>query len=157
MRSLTLTGAAMPHRFFHRQVLALAGTLLIAACSSDSPTSPPAASLSLTAAPAIRLNPTSIHLCYPFSGGSTRCCCFPSASLKITNAGGGTLDWAATKNRSWFKISPKTGTAPSYMQVSVNDVTGIIPGHTYYGSITVSGTGASHSPRTLPVSLYRWR
>jgi hypothetical protein len=144
------------HRSISRTLLAVASAL-IAGCSSDSPTGPRATSLSLTAAPAIGLNPTSIHLCYPFSAGSTRCCCYPSTRLKITNVGGGTLTWAATKNRSWFKISSKTGTAPSDMQVSVNDLTGILPRHTYYGSITISGRGASNSPRTIPVSLYRMR
>ena len=146
-----------PRRFLDRHALALAGTLLIAACSSDGPTSPPAASLSLAAVPAIRVNPTSIHLCYPPSGGSTRCCCFAAASLRITNGGKGTLNWTATKNRRWFKISPKTGTAPSYMQVSVNDLTGILLRRTYEGSITISGTEASNSPKTIPVTLYRWR
>jgi hypothetical protein len=41
------------------------------------------------------------------------------------------------------------------MKVAVNDLTGILRGHTYYGSITISATGASNSPRTIPVSLYR--
>ncbi|MGA9349660.1 MAG: hypothetical protein WBW48_12775, partial [Anaerolineae bacterium] len=71
----------------------------------------------------------------------------------ITNAGRGTLTWAATKNVSWLNISPSSGTAPSDMSVSV-DSTGLSPG-IYPGSITISGISfcTENSPRTVGVSL----
>ncbi len=149
------TARVSPRRFLNPNALALTSTLLIAACSSDSPSSPWAASLGLTTAPTIRLSPTSIGLCVPLNGRDAVRGCLPSASLNIINGGGGTLNWTATKNRRWFKIDPKTGTAPSSMRVSANDVTGLLRNHYYYGSITISGTGASNSPRTLPVSIVR--
>src|SRR5882724_13146034 len=135
-------------RFFSRVALAVASSAVIAACSSDTPTSPMTASPSLTAvAPAIGVSPTTFHLCYP-GGGSTRVC-YPSGSLSISNTGGGTLNWTATKSPTWLKISPRLGTAPSTMKVSV-DPTGLLRG-TYSGRITVWATGATNSPQTVVV------
>ena len=111
--------------FCGHAAIALASTVVIAACSSDTPTSPMTASPSLTAtAPAIALSPTTFRLCYP-GGGSTRVC-WPSGSLSIRNSGGGTLNWTATKSPTWLKISPRLGTVPSSMKVWVNG-TGVPP------------------------------
>jgi BACON domain-containing protein len=139
-------------RFFTPVALAVASTAVIAACSSDTPTSPMTASLSLTAvAPAIGLSSTTLRLCYP-GGGSTRVC-WPSGFLSIRNTGGGTLNWTATKSRTWLKISPRLGTAPSTMKVWV-DPTGLLRG-TYSGRITVWATGATNSPQTVVVYFTR--
>jgi hypothetical protein len=134
-------------RCFGHVALAVASTVVIAACSSDTPTSPMKASPSLTAAPAIALSPTTFRLCYP-GGGSTRVC-WPSGSLSIRNSGGGTLNWTATKSPTWLKISPRLGTAPSTMKVWV-DPTGL-PRGSYSGRVTVSATGATNSPQTVVV------
>lgn len=139
-------------RLFSHVALAVASSAVIAACSSDTPTSPMTASPSLTAvAPTIGLSPTTFRLCYP-GGGSTRVC-WPSGSLSIRNTGGGTLNWTATKSKTWLKISPRLGTAPSTMKVSV-DPTGL-PRGTYSGRITVSATGATNSPQTVVVYFTR--
>lgn len=138
-------------RIFGHVALAVASTVVIAACSSDTPTSPMAVSPSLAAAPAIALSPTTFRLCYP-GGGSTRVC-WPSGSLSIRNSGGGTLNWTATKSPTWLKISPRLGTAPSTMKVWV-DLTGLLRG-TYIGRITVWATGATNSPQTVVVYFTR--
>lgn len=143
MRFLALTGAAM---------LAAASTVVIAACGSDTPTSPMTASPSLTsAAPAIGLSPTIFRLCYP-GGGSTRVC-WPSGSLSISNTGGGTLNWTATKSQTWLRMSPRLGTAPSTMKVWV-DPTGL-PRGSYSGRVRVWATGATNSPQTVVVYFTR--
>ena len=129
--------------------------LVLGACEST--TDPEMSALSVAATPVIETRPAAIHLCYPFTAGSTRCCCFPSQTLRISNAGGGTLAWTARKNRRWFKIRPREGTAPTTITVSVNDLTGTVVGVTYRGAITISGAGASNSPLTVPVTLRRWR
>ena len=140
------------HPFFGRVAFAVACSAVLAACASDTPTSPMTASPSLTAgAPAIGLRPTTLRLCYP-GGGSTRVC-WPTGSLSIRNTGGGTLNWTATKRGSWLKISPRLGTAPSTMKVSV-DPTGLLRG-TYSGRITVWATGATNSPQTVVVYFTR--
>jgi hypothetical protein len=72
-------------------------------------------------------------------------------SLSITNTGGGTLNWTASSNQTWLSVSPTSGTAPSSATVSV-DITGLAAG-TYNGAITISATGATNTPVTLPVTL----
>jgi PKD repeat protein len=81
----------------------------------------------------------------------------PSQTLTIANLGGGALTWTATSSR-WLKISPKTGTAPSTVTVSVDPaalpigINGYRP-PSLQGSITVSAVGASNTPQNVPVSL----
>src|SRR5262249_10275697 len=71
--------------------------------------------------------------------------------LGITNTGGGTLAWTAAGNASWLSLLPTSGTAPSTTLVLVRTL-GLAVG-TYHGAITVSGTGATNSPVTVPVTL----
>ena len=134
-------------RYFGPVALALAtATVLMAACSADSPTAPQTASLSLTATPTIKLSPTS------FTFYARRFYQSPIGKLSITNIGGGTLYWTASSNRSWLKISSAKGTAPSTVAVSV--ITTTYQGGLFRGLITIAATGASNSPQTVPVTLY---
>ena len=72
-------------------------------------------------------------------------------SLSITNAGGGTLSWAASDDVPWLSVSPTSGTAPSTATVSVT--TAGLSGGTHNGTITLSASGASNTPVTVPVTL----
>src|SRR6476660_1130912 len=70
--------------------LALASSIMLVACSSDTPTSPTAASRALVAtAPTIALSQTTFHFCYPLGGRriikNTRVC------MTINKSGGGEL------------------------------------------------------------------
>lgn len=169
MRPLTLTGPAiappsprpnepcMSKRPYHGHVaLAVACTVVIAACSSDTPTSPPTAARSLTAAAstiALRVSPLLRKLCYPARVYSVRGC--PSGGyVTISNTEGGTLYWTSTKSATWLKRSPRSGTAPSVMKVWV-DGTGLPPGP-YSGQIKVWATGATNSPQTIFVHVTRY-
>jgi hypothetical protein len=142
-------------RYFGRAALAVASTAVIAACSADTPTSPPTASFSLTAAPTIGLSPTRLSFIYYALRRSQP----PSQTLKITNLGGRRLTWKAASNRLWLKLSPKTGTAPSTVTVSI-DPAGTLIGLNGYrpsslqGSITVSALGASNTPQIVPLTLW---
>ena len=139
-------------RLFSRVALAVASTAVIGACSSDTPTSPMAASQNLAAAPAIGLSWTYFRVCYPSWVGSTRGCA-SGGYVYIRNAGGGTLNWTASKSATWLKISPKSGTAPSTLKFWV-DGTGL-PRGSYYGRIRVWATGATNSPQTVWVTMQR--
>jgi len=141
--------------YFSRAVLAVTSTVMIAACSSDTPTSPEMASLSLAAAPTISLQKSIVWahygLCYPTTGGNRPC--GPSGALYITNTGGGTLNWRTTKSAAWIRRSPFSGTAPSTVKVWV-DGTGL-PAGDYFGWIKVWATGATNSPQTVSVVMHR--
>ncbi len=72
-------------------------------------------------------------------------------TLSITNTGGGTLSWTVSDNAAWLSLSPASGTAPGSATANVN-MAGLAAG-TYNATITVTGTGATNSPRTVPVAL----
>jgi hypothetical protein len=150
-------------RYFGHAALTMMTTLLvIAACSSETPTTPLAASLSLTAAPTISIRYGRVStgawtgkLCVPYSSVLTRGGCPPSAYLYISNTGGGTLNWTSTKSAAWIKRSPRYGTAPSTMKVWADGAG--LPGGTYYGWIKIWATGAPNSPQKVYVSMLNRR
>jgi BACON domain-containing protein len=92
-------------------------------------------------------------LCYPARYYSTRGGCPSSVSLAISNTGGGTLNWTSTKSATWIKRSPKYGTAPSTMTVSV-DGTGLATGY-HYGWIKIWAPGATNSPLKVYIKMLR--
>jgi len=147
-------------RYVGHAAFAVASTMVLAACSSDTPTSPPAASQSLTeAAPTIAARfPAWFNwlvlprtLCYPVRYYSTRGGCPSSVPLYISNTGGGTLNWTSTKSATWIKRSPRYGTAPDTMKIWV-DGTGL-PTGIYYGWIKLWATGATNSPLKVYIKM----
>jgi phosphodiesterase/alkaline phosphatase D-like protein len=71
-------------------------------------------------------------------------------SLLINNSGGGTLNWAITKDAEWLTCSPGSGVGPGAVTVSV-DPSGLAVG-TYSASITVTDLNTSNG-KVLPVNL----
>src|ERR1700746_3192604 len=60
--------------------------------------------------------------------------------------------WVQTSTgQQWLSASPATGVAPGNVVVSVNP-TGLTAG-TYNGTISVTPSGASSIPQTIPVTL----
>ena len=106
------------------------------------------ASLRITTAssttPVIGLSPTSLSFSAVVGGANPA-----SQTLSITNTGGGTLTWSASRNATWLALSPISGTGNGSVTVSVN-ISNLQAG-TYSGWITVSATGAT--TKTVPVSL----
>ena len=96
--------------------------------------------------PTIGVSPSSFSFSATAGGANPA-----NQSLSITNVGAGTLTWSATSNQSWLSVSPTSGTAPSTATVSAN-ITGLAAG-TYSGAITISATGATNTPVTVPVTL----
>ncbi|SYZ74121.1 exported hypothetical protein [Candidatus Zixiibacteriota bacterium] len=97
--------------------------------------------------PTIGVSPASFNFSALLGGSS------PDPSiLHITNTGGGTLQWSATKKSLWLNLAPSTGTAPSNIQVYANTA-GLDVGD-YYDTITVSCTGATNNPVLVPVTLH---
>jgi len=72
-------------------------------------------------------------------------------SLKVINAGGGTLTWSASADVPWLQLSPTEGTAPSEITVSVS-IEGLKMG-THEGHITITAPNAVNSPLIVPVTL----
>ncbi|MBS1791589.1 MAG: S8 family serine peptidase [Acidobacteria bacterium] len=96
--------------------------------------------------PTIGVSPSSLSFTAT-AGGSNPA----NQTISVTNTGSGTLNWSQTDNASWLTVTPASGTAPSTLTASVN-ISGLSAG-TYNGTITVSATGATNTPVSIPVTL----
>ncbi len=70
-----------------------------------------------------------------------------SKTIVVTNSGTGTLTWNATDNANWLTVSQ----SGSSLIAAVN-TTGLAAG-SYNGTITITASGATNTPRTVPVTL----
>jgi hypothetical protein len=100
----------------------------------------------VSTSPAIGVDPASLSFSATVGGGDPA-----SQTISITNGGGGTLEWTASADASWLTIDPASGVAPSTLTASVS-IAGLSQG-TYNGAITISATGATNSPLSIPVTL----
>jgi len=106
--------------------------------------------LDVTAAPSsgMSLNITPGSLSFSYISGSTT----PGIqNLSIASSGTALMFTATASGGSWLTISLATGSTPTTMKVSANP-TGLAVG-TYNGTITITSSGASNSPQTIPVQL----
>ncbi|MCP5106629.1 MAG: hypothetical protein GY950_24810, partial [bacterium] len=103
------------------------------------PSAPPAISLSRTA--------------FNFAGkaGYTT----PAQTFAISNTGGGTLNWTASPDAGWLRISPSHGTDSALVTISAY-TTGL-PVGTYTGTVSVADASAANSPQTVSVTLDIYR
>jgi serine protease len=75
----------------------------------------------------------------------------PSQSLTINVLHGNGLNWSASSNAAWLRVTPATGQQSATLSVSV-DASGLAAG-VYNATITVHVAGATNSPLTVPVTL----
>lgn len=104
--------------------------------------------------PTIEHSPSS----FTFTASATSGAANPPAQiLKIWSSGWGRLTWSISDNAPWLFLFPTSGSeinhydAPIEVQVFV-DKTGL-PAGTYPGRITITGVGATNSPRTIDTTL----
>jgi hypothetical protein len=77
-----------------------------------------------------------------------------SQTFTVRNAGGGTLDYTITDDRTWISVSPATGSSTSEADtITVALPTASLTAGTYTGTVTVNASGAGNSPRTVVVTL----
>ncbi len=77
-----------------------------------------------------------------------------SQNISITNTGGATLNWTASKTQSWLSITPTSGTTTSETDtITVTaDPDGLTAG-VYNDTITITDSGATNSPQTVAVTF----
>jgi hypothetical protein len=124
------------------------GTVTVTA--SGAAGSPQTISVSLSVASAtvsgVAVSPGSLGFS-AIAGGSN-----PAAqSLSISNSGGGTLHWTASKTQPWLTLSATSGTGAATL--SVQAVTGSLAAGTYTDTITVAATGANPASQTVGVTF----
>jgi len=77
-----------------------------------------------------------------------------SQTVRVTNLGGGSLNWtavASTTGGNWLSVTPAGGLNAGTVTVTARP-TELAVG-SYAGRITFTAVGAANSPRTVPVSL----
>jgi hypothetical protein len=76
-------------------------------------------------------------------------------TFRITNTGGGTLNWTATPDASWMSLSRTSGSlaAGASDSVTVSYSVSNVAAGVYTGAIAVAAQGATNSPVNLVVNL----
>jgi hypothetical protein len=113
--------------------------------ASNSPQTVPVTLTVNAPAPAISRSPASL------SASCTQGTNAASQSFQVSNSGGGTLSYSISDNQTWLSCSPTSGSGSGTIAVSYN-TSGLTAG-TYNAAITITASGASNSPQTIPVSL----
>jgi len=123
------------------------GTVTIASSSASNSPKTVAVTLTVTAAPlpTLGVSPTSLTYTYQIGGSA------PAAQLVALTSSGNALNYTTATSATWLSAIPTSGTTPSNLSVSVNP-SGLAAG-TYMGNVTVTSSGASNSPKTIPVTL----
>jgi len=97
-------------------------------------------------APAIGVSPPSLAFA-AIAGAAAP----PAQTIAVTNAGAGTLTFTTAASPTWLHVSPASGTAPASLSVSA--ATAGLSAGSYGGTVTVSASGATNTPLTVPVTL----
>jgi BACON domain-containing protein/fibronectin type III domain protein len=124
----------------------LVSVTLVVSGGTATPTS---ATGGTTATPSILLNPVSLS----FSG--TAGGAMPLAqTFNIANPTGGTLTWTLNESAAWLGLNVTSGTTTTEVDgISASvSTTGLAAG-TYSTAITVTASGSTNSPQTIPVIL----
>lgn len=139
-------GSGGPERTsLDRNLAALPGTWASLASYADGPVSGTLVG-STSAPPALSVAPST--LAFGVEAGAADP---PTRTLAVANTGGGTLSFTTADDAPWLSVTPASGTAPRDLTVAV-DTSGLAAG-TYTGSVTVTASGATGSPRSIPVTL----
>ena len=102
----------------------------------------------VNAVPSISLSPTSLSASTAQGGNAS------SQSFQVRNSGGGTLSYTISKNATWLSCTPASGTSTGEQDtIAVNYATSVLSAGTYTATITITASGATNSPQTIPVSL----
>jgi hypothetical protein len=102
--------------------------------------------LTVLAAPLLQVKPTQLAFGYQL-GGPT----IPSQALTVTSGGVPVTVSAATSGESWLSVAGVSGLTPTVFTVRA-DGSSLAPG-TYNATVTVTSSGASNSPVTVPITL----
>ena len=96
--------------------------------------------------PTIRLSRSALNFGALAGGVST-----PAQSVIVSNAGGGTLLWAASSDKDWLSVSPTSGTGTTTIQISV-DSAGLSAGKNS-GIVAVSNSDYANDVQMIYVTL----
>ena len=102
------------------------------------------------AVPVISFTPKSLSFIADEEGSTPA-----NETLEIWNSGVDTLHWTLSDDAAWLSENPTSGSSTGERDTVVLsvDITGMSDG-AYSASITITASGASNSPQTVPITLY---
>ena len=117
--------------------------------NSDNNDSEAVVTVSGVADPTIGYSPSSFGFTAT-EGGSNPA----TQTLRIWNSGGGTLDWVLSDDADWLSLSTASGSSAGETDevIASVDISGMSAG-SYIATITISASGATNTPQTVPVNL----
>ena len=123
------------------------GNVTVTAAGASNSPKTVGVTLNVTAAalPTIGVNPTSLTFAYQI-GGST-----PAGQMVAVSSNGSAINYTTATSATWLAATPASGTTAGNVTVSVNP-SGLAAG-TYTGNVTLTSSGASNSPKAIPVTL----
>jgi hypothetical protein len=126
------------------------GTVTVTAAGASNSPQKVIVTLTVTAAPsgnpALNISPGTVSFSYP--AGSTAS---GTQTITVASSGSALNITAAASGGGWLTVSPASGSTPSMLTVKAN-TSGLAAG-TYNGTVTITSSGASNSPQTIPVKL----
>jgi uncharacterized protein (TIGR03437 family) len=126
------------------------GTITVVTSGAQQPLTIPV-TLTIANAATIAVAPASLTFSATAGAGSAA----PAAqTFQVTGSAANTTfsaTAATNSGGSWLDVTPKSGTAPATLTVTVNQ-TGLAAGQ-YTGTISVTGNGTSNSPQTVTIVL----
>jgi uncharacterized protein (TIGR03437 family) len=120
------------------------GTVTIAAAGAASQTV--TVTLVVSSATSLTANPAALTFAYQ-AGGTA-----PAAqTISITGASGAAFTATVAAGAPWLSAALGAGTSPGSVSVSI--ITTGLTAQIYHGTITITSSGASNSPLSIPVTL----
>jgi Viral BACON domain len=95
--------------------------------------------------PTLTATPASLSFSYQ-SGGTV-----PAAQSVALSSSGSAISYTVSTSATWLTATPASGTTPGNVSVSVAPQS--LAAGTYTGSVTLTSSGASNSPKTIPITL----
>ena len=96
-------------------------------------------------APTIAVSPASLTFNYQ-SGGAA-----PSAQSVAVSSSGSAFTYTVSTSATWLAATPASGSTPGNVSVSVSPQA--LAAGTYTGTVSITSSGASNSPKTVAVTL----
>ena len=106
-----------------------------------------AITLTITSAQLSTLNTSPASLSFTYQTGAATP---PSQTVNLTSSASA-LTYTTATSATWLSATPASGSTAGTLTVSVNPT--VLAAGTYMGNVTVTSSGASNSPKAVPVTL----
>jgi hypothetical protein len=95
--------------------------------------------------PTLATSPATLSFSYQ-TGGTV-----PAAQSVAVTSSGSAISYNVSTSATWLSATPASGSTPGSVSVSVAPQS--LAAGTYTGSVTLTSSGASNSPKTIPITL----